>query len=76
MASYMLSSASQSLHPSNAGGASLDISSITTSPNFPKGTTCGTSLAEGASCQFLVNFLPSALAAFWHGCAAPQALLP
>ena len=52
---------SQTVTLSNTGIATLDISSITGSPNFVKGTTCGTTLAAGASCHFLVWFEPSTL---------------
>jgi len=54
-------SVSQTVTLSNTGIATLDISSIAGSPNFSKATTCGTSLAAGASCHMLVNFIPSTL---------------
>jgi FG-GAP-like repeat/Abnormal spindle-like microcephaly-assoc'd, ASPM-SPD-2-Hydin len=50
---------SQTVTLSNTGIATLDITSIAASPNFPEGTTCGTSLAAGANCYFLVTFRPS-----------------
>jgi hypothetical protein len=49
---------------SNTGAASMTISSIsisgTNSSNFARTTTCGTTLAAGASCNISVTFTPSA----------------
>jgi hypothetical protein len=50
---------SQTVTLSNTGIATLDISGITASANFVEGTTCGSSLAAGASCYFLVEFRPT-----------------
>lgn len=57
-------SAAQVVVLTNSGAASMSISSIaisgTNSSNFARTTTCGTSLAIGASCNISVTFTPSA----------------
>jgi archaellum component FlaF (FlaF/FlaG flagellin family) len=45
---------------SNTGSAVLNIVSITTSGDFAQKNTCGTSLANGASCTISVTFTPTA----------------
>ena len=44
---------------SNTGSAVLNIVSITASGNFAQKNTCGTSLANGASCTISVTFTPT-----------------
>ena len=54
-------SAAQTATLSNTGTAALTISFITTSGDFAKAsTTCGTSLAAGASCTIAITFTPTA----------------
>lgn len=57
-------SAAQVVVLTNTGAASMSISSIaisgTNSSNFARTTTCGVSLAIGASCNISVTFTPSA----------------
>jgi hypothetical protein len=47
----------------NAGNGLLSISSITTSGDFTMTTSCGSTLAAGASCTISVTFLPQAAGA-------------
>jgi Abnormal spindle-like microcephaly-assoc'd, ASPM-SPD-2-Hydin/Cep192 domain 4 len=58
------SSSAHSVTLTNSGGAALSISSISitggNSGDFSKSTTCGSSLAAGASCTISVTFTPSA----------------
>jgi hypothetical protein len=61
-------SAAQSTTLTNTGNASLTMSGITiagTNPtNFAQTTTCGTTLAAGASCTISVTFTPTSAASF------------
>lgn len=54
------SSPAQSITLSNYGTAELSIASIVASANFGETTTCGSTLASGASCAINVIFMPSA----------------
>jgi hypothetical protein len=54
------SSTAQAVKLTNAGNASLTISSITASGDFSQTNTCGSSLAAGANCSISVTFKPSA----------------
>jgi hypothetical protein len=47
----------------NAGNGVLSIGSIAVSGDFTIGTTCGSTLAAGASCTISVTFLPRAVGA-------------
>ena len=57
-------STAQVVNLSNSGGSSLSISAISMSGaqagDFPLSSTCGTSLAAGASCTVSVRFTPTA----------------
>ncbi len=54
-------SAPQAIVLFNAGNGPLSISSITASgPDYLMGSTCGPTLAAGASCRITVSFLPQA----------------
>jgi hypothetical protein len=50
----------QSVTLTNAGGATLTISSIAASGDFLQNNTCGSSVPAGASCTIKVAFRPSA----------------
>jgi hypothetical protein len=52
-------SPAQSVTLSNYGTAALDISSIVASGDFSQTNTCGTNLAEAASCTISVTFSPT-----------------
>ncbi len=54
------SSAAQTASLSNTGSGVLNISSIVATGDFAKNTTCGTTLAAGASCTISVTFTPTA----------------
>ncbi len=58
-------SAAQTLTLTNTGNATLTLSTVTVSntTDFADTTTCGTSLAAGASCSFSITFKPSTAAA-------------
>jgi uncharacterized protein YfaP (DUF2135 family) len=56
-------SPSQAVTLTNTGGSTLTISAITVSANFSKTTTCGTSLAAGATCTINVAFAPTSTGA-------------
>jgi hypothetical protein len=51
-------SAAQSVTLTNAGTAVLNITSITTSPNFTQSGSCGQTVAVGATCAVNVAFSP------------------
>ncbi|NNJ12165.1 choice-of-anchor D domain-containing protein [Chloroflexales bacterium ZM16-3] len=51
-------SAAQQITLTNNGGASLTIASIVASGDFARTTTCGATLAAGASCTISVTFTP------------------
>ncbi|MGI4853362.1 MAG: choice-of-anchor D domain-containing protein [Janthinobacterium lividum] len=53
-------SAKQVLTLQNAAAGSIPLSSIVQAPDFLVVTTCGTSLAAGASCSATVTFAPTA----------------
>jgi hypothetical protein len=53
-------SATQQIKLSNAGNASLSISSIASSGDFSQSNNCGSSLAANANCSINVSFKPSA----------------
>jgi len=53
-------SAAQAVRLTNTGGASLSISSISTSQPFAQTNNCPASLAGGASCTISVTFTPQA----------------
>jgi hypothetical protein len=53
-------SSPQSVALSNTGNAALSIASIGITGDFGETTTCGASLAAGASCTFAVLFTPTA----------------
>ena len=52
------SSASQLVTLTNSGSATLTITSITGSVNFPQTNNCGSSLKAGASCTTTITFQP------------------
>jgi hypothetical protein len=56
-------SAAQNIQLSNTGGSALTISAVTLSGSgataFAQSNNCGTSLAMGATCSFVVTFSPS-----------------
>jgi len=52
-------SVAQPVTLTNAGDASLTISSIATTGDFAQTGTCGSSLAAGANCQISVTFKPT-----------------
>ena len=54
-------SAAQTLTLTNTGGAVLNISSISVSGDYSRTTTCGTTLAAGASCTISPKFAPAGL---------------
>ncbi|MEU6345868.1 carbohydrate-binding protein [Streptomyces sp. NPDC046977] len=53
-------SAAQSVTVTNTGGTAASISSVTAGGDFARSSTCGTSLAAGASCTIGVTFTPTA----------------
>ncbi|HYX53487.1 MAG TPA: choice-of-anchor D domain-containing protein [Candidatus Limnocylindrales bacterium] len=53
-------STAQTITLTNTGGAALSISGINVTGDFSQTTTCGTSLAAGASCSIQVTFAPTA----------------
>jgi hypothetical protein len=55
------SSAPKIVTLTNHGTAAVSISGITTSGDYSKTTTCGTSLAGGATCTISVTFKPTAI---------------
>jgi hypothetical protein len=55
------SSAAKTVTLTNHGTATVSISGITTSGDYSKTTTCGTSLAGGVSCTISVTFKPDAI---------------
>ncbi len=63
-----VTSSAQTLTLSNTGNATLNISGVTiggTNPtDFAETTTCGESLAAGASCTIAVTFTPTSVASF------------
>jgi hypothetical protein len=52
-------SASQTVTLSNTSGASLTVSGIATSGDFSQSSSCGSTLAAGASCAINITFVPS-----------------
>jgi hypothetical protein len=56
-------STTQSMTLANTGNAALTISGATASAPFAETTTCGNSLAAGASCAYAVNFAPTSFGA-------------
>lgn len=54
-----ITSAAQTLMLSNAGDATLNITSIAISENFAQSGDCGANLEVGASCSLLVTFTPA-----------------
>jgi hypothetical protein len=52
-------STAQTVTLTNAGTASLTVSSITASANFGQTNTCGTSVAAGGNCTIQVTFTPT-----------------
>ena len=57
------SSQAQSYVLSNTGNDTLTITGIATTGDFSKTTSCGTTLAAGATCSITVTFMPTALGA-------------
>jgi uncharacterized repeat protein (TIGR01451 family) len=55
-----VTSAVQAVTLTNTGSAALAISAIAISGDFAQSNNCGTGIAEGASCQFIVTFTPTA----------------
>ena len=57
---------SKSVTVSNTGGAAVGIGSVAIAgdPSFTEKTTCGTSLAAGATCTITVTFKPTAYGTF------------
>jgi hypothetical protein len=57
---------SKSVTVSNSGGAAIGIGSVAIAgdPSFTVRTTCGTSLAAGASCSITITFKPTAYGTF------------
>ncbi len=53
----------QSITISNTGSASASITGITTSTYFTTSSTCGSSLAAGASCTLTISFTPTVVGA-------------
>jgi len=53
-------SSAQTVTLTNAGNASLTMSSITASGDFSQTNTCGTTLSAGANCAISVTFKPTA----------------
>lgn len=51
--------ATQTVTLTNKGNTTLDISSITTSADYPMTTTCGATLGSLATCTITVSFAPS-----------------
>ena len=60
---YGATSAAQSFTLTNSGNVAATITSITTTGDFAKTTTCGATLAPTASCTIAVTFTPTAVAA-------------
>ncbi|MGA2889018.1 MAG: choice-of-anchor D domain-containing protein [Terracidiphilus sp.] len=58
-----VSSHGQNVTLTNSGTAPLTITSIVATGNFSETTTCGSSLAIGASCQISITFTPESSAA-------------
>ncbi|MGH9602678.1 MAG: beta strand repeat-containing protein, partial [Terriglobales bacterium] len=54
------SSAAMGLTLTNSGGTTLTLNSITSSGDFTQATSCGATLAAGASCSISVTFTPTA----------------
>jgi len=52
-------STAQTISLTNNGGATLNISSIAVTGDFAKTTTCGTTLAQGSTCNISVSFSPT-----------------
>ncbi|MFJ4844522.1 carbohydrate-binding protein [Streptomyces sp. NPDC088733] len=53
-------SAAQSVTVTNTGGTAASISSVTAGGDFARTSTCGTSIAAGASCTIGITFTPTA----------------
>ena len=56
-------SAAQTVTITNTGGASANVSGVTINGDFADTTTCGSTLAAGASCTASVTFRPTAAGA-------------
>lgn len=57
-------SMAQAITLSNTGNAAMSIASITAPAGFTQTSTCGASLAAGASCTVSVSFAPTAVSAY------------
>jgi hypothetical protein len=51
----------QTVFVTNIGADTLNLGSVTASGDFAEVTSCGTTLASGASCQVSVTFTPTAI---------------
>lgn len=54
------SSAAQTVTITNTGGSGVTGLAVTSTPDFPETTTCGATLAAGATCTASVTFTPTA----------------
>ncbi|HEV2378201.1 MAG TPA: choice-of-anchor D domain-containing protein [Terriglobia bacterium] len=58
------SSAPQTVTLTNTGSATLNISGVTTGPDYSQTNTCASSVAAGASCTLTVTFTPTTAGTF------------